>query len=500
MVGKLSIYRRPGSVAFLDCGSALQPILPKSQCWCIDETRPTFVFQIRRPSYWRIELQPQHVTSGQTNVLALKETLDTILLFEKTYCPFQRSFTVDIPDDELSKPVERKPWTPRPRQMSGPPDITANTDADALGSANTSRNKFRAAVDLDGDLPDYVCHVAPKLGSQNRVEGSTTTDTSDHYSPDDANILPKHVRSEVERLSRSLQPRDSSLSSKTCLTSQAEEITTCIQSSLNPGFDFSACVASSGNTIPLKKSASCDSIVPTDSWRQATSQLMDNRWAETKMSSNSSPQPPTTAGLDLPDSTKSISCGPISRSTSHDSFRSTDTWHTAVGRKTSPVAMDARPISPSASLMAIQDPDLVEGALVTNQMAFPRHRGRRSSSPHTDSDSKPLDKAQTRSRRHAYYSSNRGFFIYFTSSIVRLILACLAFLVTLIGRVVTRTFYDHRNSQIFAFDRNTSDSPLSWKYSDDELSETSTDGYCYSAAKSTDSVSLCHEPNASKDR
>ncbi|EAQ92154.1 hypothetical protein CHGG_00389 [Chaetomium globosum CBS 148.51] len=55
-VGPFRIYRAPGSVAFLSCGSALQPILPKSQVWCVDEESSKFILQIRRPQYWRIEV------------------------------------------------------------------------------------------------------------------------------------------------------------------------------------------------------------------------------------------------------------------------------------------------------------------------------------------------------------------------------------------------------------------------------------------------------------
>ena len=66
--GPFRIYRAPGSVAFLSCGSALQPILPKSQCWCLDEDSSRFVLQIRRPQYWRIELP---VDEGRPGTMGL---------------------------------------------------------------------------------------------------------------------------------------------------------------------------------------------------------------------------------------------------------------------------------------------------------------------------------------------------------------------------------------------------------------------------------------------
>ncbi|KAK8123790.1 hypothetical protein PG999_003708 [Apiospora kogelbergensis] len=108
-IGPFRIYRAPGSVAFLSCGSALQPILPKSQCWCIAEDNSQFVLQIRRPQYWRIEVPVADAEEVQ-QALLLRDVFDNILLFEKTECPFQRSFTVELPP-RPETPVIKKPWT-----------------------------------------------------------------------------------------------------------------------------------------------------------------------------------------------------------------------------------------------------------------------------------------------------------------------------------------------------------------------------------------------------
>ncbi|PKS12317.1 hypothetical protein jhhlp_001617 [Lomentospora prolificans] len=109
-VGTFRIYRAPGSVAFLNCGSALQPILPKSQCWCIEEDSSKFVLQIRKPQYWRIEL-PVVDREDRERAFLLREIFDQVLLFEKTRCPFKRSFTVKLPEPPQT-PVKKKPWTP----------------------------------------------------------------------------------------------------------------------------------------------------------------------------------------------------------------------------------------------------------------------------------------------------------------------------------------------------------------------------------------------------
>ncbi|KAJ2990330.1 hypothetical protein NUW58_g3007 [Xylaria curta] len=116
--GAFRIYRAPGSVAFLSCGSALQPILPKSQCWCIDEDNGRFVLQIRRPQYWRIEVPVADPADAHRAVL-LRDVFDKILLFEKTACPFQRSFTVELPDPET--PVKKKAWTAEGKNLISSP-------------------------------------------------------------------------------------------------------------------------------------------------------------------------------------------------------------------------------------------------------------------------------------------------------------------------------------------------------------------------------------------
>ncbi|KAJ0167698.1 hypothetical protein CTA2_885 [Colletotrichum tanaceti] len=108
-IGPFRIYRT-GSVAFLNCGSALQPMLPKSQCWALAEDSSKFVLQIRRPNYWRIEI-PVTSPDEQELAVALKGVWDQILQFEKTECPFKRSFTIVLPDKPKTL-VKKRRWTP----------------------------------------------------------------------------------------------------------------------------------------------------------------------------------------------------------------------------------------------------------------------------------------------------------------------------------------------------------------------------------------------------
>ncbi|EFX06004.1 hypothetical protein CMQ_4073 [Grosmannia clavigera kw1407] len=116
-VNALSIYRAPGSVAFLSCGSALQPILPKSQCWCIDEESSKFILQIRRPQYWRIEIPVGDSGENDERARRFREVLEQVLQFEKTPCPFKRAFTVELPE-RPSTPLKKRPWTPVRRAES----------------------------------------------------------------------------------------------------------------------------------------------------------------------------------------------------------------------------------------------------------------------------------------------------------------------------------------------------------------------------------------------
>lgn len=157
-LGTLSIYRAPGSVAFLNCGSALQPILPKSQCWCIDEASATFVLQIRRPNYWRIELGISK--DEQRNPVGLRDVLSNILQFEKTYCPFQRSFTVDIPEAPLVS-VKKKAWSPK-RVCNTPYsiDVPAKT-ADGMPRADHASGSGPAVAEGTIIVHDLPQHPAP---------------------------------------------------------------------------------------------------------------------------------------------------------------------------------------------------------------------------------------------------------------------------------------------------------------------------------------------------
>ncbi|RYP45106.1 hypothetical protein DL768_008498 [Monosporascus sp. mg162] len=204
-VGPFRIYRAPGSVAFLSCGSALQPILPKSQCWCIDEVNSRFVLQIRRPQYWRIEVPVADPDDAQ-RALILRDVFDRILLFEKTECPFQRSFTVELPQQPQT-PVKKKPWTPEgknllaspfrplPQPSASPSPITRErrttlstvrgTRTEAIGSIARERS---ASLSMERRTPSNVigsngAAAAERLERDAEPEARPGTVDSNRYSP-----------------------------------------------------------------------------------------------------------------------------------------------------------------------------------------------------------------------------------------------------------------------------------------------------------------------------
>ncbi|KAK7510029.1 inheritance of peroxisomes protein 1-domain-containing protein [Phyllosticta citriasiana] len=114
--GPVRIYRVPGSVAFLHSGSLLHPILPKSQCWCVDGVSK---FALRKPapnSYFRIEF-PSDGDENLAKIEELKTVLDKILRYEKTPCPFTRGFHVEIPEAPETPRRRKRPVTPgRPKK------------------------------------------------------------------------------------------------------------------------------------------------------------------------------------------------------------------------------------------------------------------------------------------------------------------------------------------------------------------------------------------------
>ncbi|KAK5138078.1 hypothetical protein LTR08_005876 [Meristemomyces frigidus] len=108
--GPLEIYRVPGSVSFLHSGALLHAILPRSQCWCVDGVSK-FAFRVLPDTYYRIEL-PGETPEDLDKVEELKATLRKVLFYERTPCPFARTFNVELPEAPRERVSRRQSQGP----------------------------------------------------------------------------------------------------------------------------------------------------------------------------------------------------------------------------------------------------------------------------------------------------------------------------------------------------------------------------------------------------
>jgi len=185
----------------------LQPILPKSQSWLVDGDSK-FVLQIRRPSYWRIEV-PNKNAEEKTRVEELKEVLSKVLLFEKTPCPFKRDFEIKLPEAPQT-PIKKRPWKPVEKQQTGrfpSPESKYQEDKPymskspvqlvtepAIGGNITSvpaKSPFESPnllSDLGSNIP-VAYHSTDAQFLDNPVDGNIT--------PEEENVFPPSISSGV---------------------------------------------------------------------------------------------------------------------------------------------------------------------------------------------------------------------------------------------------------------------------------------------------------------
>ena len=118
--GRMIIEKVRGSVWFLKCGSQfVYSILRNSQCWCVDgESR--FVLRKGRFQYYRLEL-PSSTEEEKAKIEELKAAFSKVLKFERTPCPFQRGFHVDLPEDAIT-PRRKGKWTKKEASLPATPD------------------------------------------------------------------------------------------------------------------------------------------------------------------------------------------------------------------------------------------------------------------------------------------------------------------------------------------------------------------------------------------
>lgn len=107
------------------------------------------MLQIRRPQYWRIEL-PLVDAEDARRAERLREVLAKVLQFERTECPFGRTFTVELPEIPQT-PVRKRPWTPvRKPVVVLPPTPVTPVEFKKGARRNTAKDWHR--VDAEDGL------------------------------------------------------------------------------------------------------------------------------------------------------------------------------------------------------------------------------------------------------------------------------------------------------------------------------------------------------------
>lgn len=164
------------------------------------------MLQIRKPQYWRIEL-PVADPEDAARAVFLREILDKVLLFEKTRCPFKRSFTVRIPEPP-EVPVQKRPWTPR-RSLVGPlpvevPETPTSNKGFATSPLRASQSPSRTALDGDGARLKAVEDggskemTEPERPDESAQTGASGTDEADEPKLDSAVGQPEDAEGRQE--------------------------------------------------------------------------------------------------------------------------------------------------------------------------------------------------------------------------------------------------------------------------------------------------------------
>ncbi|XDG04904.1 hypothetical protein ABKA04_004519 [Annulohypoxylon sp. FPYF3050] len=356
-VGPFRIYRAPGSVAFLSCGSALQPILPKSQCWCIDEDNSRFVLQIRRPQYWRIEL-PVSDPDDQERALLLRDILDKALLFEKTACPFQRNFTVELPE-ELE--VKKKAWTPDGKNLISDPflpilspspkgfaDQRANSIADEMASLRISieplneleESRFKRWQRENLEEPevaegnDYSARYYHNLNEWRKAEAASANTFKDLRTASNISTTPK------QRRIREDSPSNANVGKEEVILDSSKD---------EEAVDEPSSFEGSGRVAPMNLTRKRMTRMLAGRAYTAPPQLTVVTSPPSKSAPSSkattSHLPPPPPPPPAPQRQASDETSPLG---STDSFHSTQSWHSPIA-PLPPSPPSSRPVTPSRS-------------------------------------------------------------------------------------------------------------------------------------------------------
>ncbi|KAK6388562.1 hypothetical protein LTR65_007718 [Meristemomyces frigidus] len=180
--GPLEIYRVPGSVSFLHSGALLHAILPRSQCWCVDGVSK-FALRVLQDTYYRIEL-PGETPEDLERVEELKVTLQKVLFYERTPCPFARRFSVELPEERKEKVHRRKSHGPAKRwtldrEYSWKPErgeeANRRESESSVGSGSAQSSEDEARVGAQRELAENRLAGTPQLADEAREQLDMST-------------------------------------------------------------------------------------------------------------------------------------------------------------------------------------------------------------------------------------------------------------------------------------------------------------------------------------
>lgn len=124
------------------------------------------MLRIRQDSYYRIEL-PWDTEEDKGKVEELKVVLDKVLQYEKTACPFQRGFHVDLPElpqtpvrkRPRKRPEKAKRWIPTDREWVPEDSPRSALDGSEARSTSPYEEDDRESVLTSSTMEEDVEHV-----------------------------------------------------------------------------------------------------------------------------------------------------------------------------------------------------------------------------------------------------------------------------------------------------------------------------------------------------
>lgn len=206
--GELQIYRVPGSVSFLRSGTVLHTIMTRSNCWCVDGVSK-FVLRILMDTYYRIEL-PAETEEDLEHVEKFKVTLQKVCYYERTPCPFARTFSVDLPDqpEVIRKGKRRKSTGPakkwkldrvwRPEGWVEPEKVSEESASGSGSPAGSDDESDTASTPMEAEDPaDEVKPMTPSTPMRQRALASLRS-ASAPQSPAPLSTPPSRLRTRVD--------------------------------------------------------------------------------------------------------------------------------------------------------------------------------------------------------------------------------------------------------------------------------------------------------------